>query len=212
MKIKRILIIFGVTCLTIVANSNAAKYIIQFGGTFGFNYVPDSINVVTGDTIQWQGNFTMHPLSSTSVPVGAASFGQTSGDVFDYVVVAEGTYSYQCNIHFSIGMIGKFIATNPTGVENTKTSIRPAVFKLEQNFPNPFNPATRISFDIPSPAHVTLKVYNLIGEEVAKIVDRNMNAGSYSTTWNAASLPSGVYFYRLDAGQFSDTRKLVLLK
>lgn len=208
----RAIIISIILLLSIVANASAAKYIIQFGGSFGLHYLPDSINVFVGDTIQWQGNFTMHPLSSTSVPVGAVSFHQGSSDVFDYVITVEGAYLYQCDVHFSSGMKGKFFASALTGVKNTRTSSLPNTFRLWQNFPNPFNPTTTISFDIPSPTHVSIKVYNLIGEEVAKIVDENMGAGSYSKSLNAASLTSGVYFYQLNAGQFSETRKFVLLK
>jgi plastocyanin len=198
--------------LMVATNANAAKYIIQFGGSFGLNYVPDSINVLVGDTIQWQGSFSFHPLSSTSVPSGAASFSQSSGSVFDYIVTAAGTYLYQCDFHVSSGMAGKFIATGTADVKNSRTSFQPDAFRLQQNFPNPFNPATTISFDIPFSTHVSIKVYNLIGEVVATIVNENMSAGSYSKIWNAASIPSGVYFYQLHAGQFIETRKFVLLK
>jgi plastocyanin len=212
MKIRNILIIWGVAFLAMVTNTYAARYFVQFGGSFGLTYSPDSILVFVGDTIRWQGNFAMHPLSSTSVPPGAVSFHQASSDVFDYVVTVAGTYLYQCDFHFSSGMKGKIIALGTSGVNNTYTSMQPDAFRLRQNFPNPFNPSTTISFDIPSPTHVSIKVYNLIGEMIATIADENMSAGSYSMVWNAASIPSGVYFYRLNAGQFTQTRKLMVLK
>lgn len=105
---------------------------------------------------------------------------------------------------------------------NTKT---PAAFKylLEQNYPNPFNPATKIKFTIPvnrSPLYqtgetgglVTLKVFNLIGNEVAALVNEYKPAGTYEIEFNAENLPSGIYFYKIQTGGFNETRKMLLLK
>jgi len=83
---------------------------------------------------------------------------------------------------------------------------------LMQNYPNPFNPATTFSFSLPSQSLVSLKVYDALGREVAVVLFEEMPAGTYSRQWNAAGLPSGIYFYRLSAGSFAETRKLVLLK
>ncbi len=88
----------------------------------------------------------------------------------------------------------------------------PAVYALYQNFPNPFNPTTTISYDLPESVSVVISLYNLVGEKVMTIVDRNQSAGHYSFTMQADQLPSGVYFYRLEAGDFIRTRKLILLK
>ena len=88
----------------------------------------------------------------------------------------------------------------------------PQAFSLAQNFPNPFNPTTTIQFDLPKAGHATLKVYNSLGEEVAALVAGDLPAGSFQTVWNAGGMPSGTYFYRLITGDFSQTRKLVLMK
>jgi beta-glucanase (GH16 family) len=96
----------------------------------------------------------------------------------------------------------------------------PDHFALSQNYPNPFNPSTTISFDLSSQSFVSLKVFDVIGKEVATIVSEEMSAGSYTKKWNTNGLPSGVYFYRLQArqtsggqaGSFIETRKLVLLR
>jgi hypothetical protein len=89
----------------------------------------------------------------------------------------------------------------------------PQTYALQQNFPNPFNPATNISFSIPLQSAVHLSVIDLLGREVAVLVNDDLrNAGSYTITWNAAGVSSGVYFYRLQAGDFVSTRKLILLK
>jgi plastocyanin len=194
-----------------VTVAHATTHIIQFGGSFGLHYSPNSLNVSVGDTIRWEGDFSMHPLSSTTIPVGGQSFHQTSGSVFSYSVIIAGTYLYQCDFHVGLGMTGSFSALL-TGVENIQTSFQPDAFRLKQNFPNPFNPTTMISFDIPFQTTVSLKIYNLIGQEVATIANENMPAGSYSKMWNAISMSSGIYYYRLQAGAYSETKKLVLLK
>jgi hypothetical protein len=85
-------------------------------------------------------------------------------------------------------------------------------FSLEQNFPNPFNPTTTISFSIPRRSFVSLKVYDALGREVSRLLSEELPAGTYSRQWNAGTLPSGVYFCRLQAGSFNQTQKLILQK
>jgi hypothetical protein len=99
-----------------------------------------------------------------------------------------------------------------TGVGNNNGTI-PAEYKLEQNFPNPFNPSTTINFSIPRASHVSLKVYNALGKEVASIVDDYMQAGEHSEGFAVnTDLTSGIYFYKLTAGDFTDTKKMMLIK
>ncbi len=88
----------------------------------------------------------------------------------------------------------------------------PSSFALSQNYPNPFNPSTQIQFSVPQAGFVSLKVYDVLGREVATLINRELAPSSYSITWNAANVPSGVYLYRLDAGNYSVTKKMVLLK
>jgi len=83
---------------------------------------------------------------------------------------------------------------------------------LLQNYPNPFNPSTTISFSLPRRSFVTLKIYDVIGREIATIVSEELSAGNYSRSWNASNMSNGVYFYRLQADQFSETKKLFLLR
>ncbi len=85
-------------------------------------------------------------------------------------------------------------------------------FSLSQNYPNPFNPTTTISFTLPSQSSVSLKVFDIIGREVATLVSGEMPAGTYARQWDATKVSSGVYFYRLQAGNLTETKKLVLLK
>ena len=95
-------------------------------------------------------------------------------------------------------------------VVNVITSVQS--YLLNQNYPNPFNPSTTIQFSLPAKEFVTLKIYDVLGKEITTLVNEELNAGSYKNDWNASNLSSGVYFYRLQAGKFSQTRKLTLVK
>jgi hypothetical protein len=95
----------------------------------------------------------------------------------------------------------------------------PSHYSLEQNYPNPFNPATVISYHLPAgqaglpvSSLVTLKVYDLLGREVATLVNEKKDAGRYSVQWDATRFSSGVYFYTLQAGEYRDTKRMLLLK
>ena len=88
----------------------------------------------------------------------------------------------------------------------------PKAFNLYQAYPNPFNPSATIKFDIPKSAEVSIKVYNTIGQEVATLINGHVEAGSYSVTWDAANFSSGVYFYRINSGDYTNIRKMVLIK
>jgi Secretion system C-terminal sorting domain len=128
---------------------------------------------------------------------------------YSYVVTVAGSYHYKCTPHFP-GMEGFFTA-NVIGITPIQGEV-PSNFKLEQNYPNPFNPVTDIRFDIPRSAFVKLTVMNLIGQEVEVLTNGQLSAGSYVADWNASNYPSGVYFYRLEAGTYSDTKKMILIK
>ncbi len=91
-------------------------------------------------------------------------------------------------------------------------SAKPITFKLEKNYPNPFNPSTTISYQLPKAAYVTLKVYDVLGKEVEELVNENKSAGIYNVTFNADDLPSGLYFYKIEAGKYSAVRKMMLMK
>jgi len=85
-------------------------------------------------------------------------------------------------------------------------------YELMSNYPNPFNPTTQISYQIPENGFVNLVVYNSLGQKVAELVNQNQSSGKYSVKFNAANLPSGVYLYKIQAGEFSDVKKMLLTK
>ena len=99
-----------------------------------------------------------------------------------------------------------------TSVENHEPQTVPETFSLEQNYPNPFNPSTNISFSILEDGRVSLKIYNLLGQAVATLIDKEMTAGAYEVVFDAQALPSGIYLYRMQAAEFSQVRRLTLVK
>ncbi len=98
------------------------------------------------------------------------------------------------------------------GTEDDGSEMLPPRFGLAQNFPNPFNPSTAIAFELPESLRVRLAVYDLQGREVAVLLDRAVSAGNHTVTWRAGDLPSGLYLYRIEAGAFSETRTMMLVK
>jgi hypothetical protein len=88
----------------------------------------------------------------------------------------------------------------------------PKVFALEQNYPNPFNPSTTIRYQLPVASEVKLEVYDVLGKKIATLVNERQSAGSYQVVWNASGLSSGTYFYRLQAGTFVETKKMIMVK
>ncbi len=112
---------------------------------------------------------------------------------------------------FGYSMKISYSLLNTTNISTKVVSI-PNKYSLSQNYPNPFNPSTTISFSLPSKSFVTLKVYDILGREIVTIVSEEMPAGRYSKQWNAANLSSGIYFYRLQAGSYTETKKMILLK
>lgn len=103
---------------------------------------------------------------------------------------------------------------NPLWIMTGITSNKPvqSKFELFQNFPNPFNPVTKITFNLPKTSHVMLNVYNTIGQQIAHLVNKNVEAGIHSVTFDGSNLPSGIYLYKLQVNSFIQTKKMLLLK
>jgi hypothetical protein len=99
-----------------------------------------------------------------------------------------------------------------TGVDEQKENLIPTAYALDQNYPNPFNPTTTIEFALPQQGKVSLVVYDILGRAVAQLVNKDLSAGYHKVNFNASQLASGVYFYRIEAGDFVSVKKLMLLK
>lgn len=98
-----------------------------------------------------------------------------------------------------------------TGIQSANTNI-PDKFYLSQNYPNPFNPETVISFAVPKNSFVSLKIYNILGKEVASLINEDMKPGYYNYEWSGQNLPSGIYYYKMETDEFNETRKMILIK
>ena len=144
---------------------------------------------------------TFKPKSSLSAFNGAEATGNWTITINDMVPANDGVFEA-----WSIAILTE------TSTDVKSTDVPPSEFTLFQNYPNPFNPSTRIKYQVSSISQVSLKVYDLLGREVATLVNEYKPAGSYEANFDAKGLSSGIYFYKLQAGSFVQTRKMVLLK
>ena len=134
------------------------------------------------------------------------------GQAHDYIwvdrrVTNGQSYAYQLSDVDAAGQE----TVHPVICTVTPTAL-PTAYSLSQNYPNPFNPSTEISYSLPLETHVTLKIYNLLGQELAVLVDEPRKAGQHTVSWNAIGNASGIYFYRLETEEFSATRKMVFMQ
>jgi len=202
--------------LTMASVVHAATHIIRFGGDLGETYSPKTLNVAIGDIVRWEGDFSSHPLSSTSVPPGALSFHAESGAALEYEVIAEGVYNYRCDSHYDSGMTGSFVATT-TGIEERQNTKTPGAYQLNRNYPNPFNPSTIIGYQLPAEEHVELRIYNTRGRLVLTLINDKRPAGNNSVVWDGSDesgrlVASGLYIYRIKAGGFISTKTMLLVR
>lgn len=145
----------------------------------------------------------------------STTFSQSS-IVYDVGTVIEiGVNADVCadNIIINGGYIGTGRFCNGTvGVEDGNDIELPREYGLAQNYPNPFNSVTIISYQLPESKFVTLKVYDILGNEVEILVNEEKPAGSYNISFDASRFPSGVYYYKLSSGNYTETKKMILLK
>jgi hypothetical protein len=177
---------------------------------FGITYVTlpwiDSDSAWVIAEVQGGSNFRLsHPHIKILASLGEA--GVPNAKPFWYIMYRSldnsNDYVY---FNFNATDSSKITSINSLEMANLKS------FMLHQNYPNPFNPTTTINYSLAKEGHVKINVYNILGGKVAAIVNENKQVGSYSVNFNAADLPSGIYFYRLEAGQFTQVKKMMLLK
>ena len=205
----------------------------------GFN-TNDEITIVTSTTVDGNGEYWYLTFSRPEVdyipiaeistdPTKKVVFGVEAGTILhnaenvkDGSLVSEnrcavvGIFAnaneFMTDEAFTLIQAGiDWILAPATAVEED-INIAPSRFQLEQNYPNPFNPTTNISFTVEKSAHTTLTVYNVLGEEITKLIDATLKAGEHSITYNAGQLMSGIYFYNLISDGHSMTKKMMLIK
>ncbi|MBS1517338.1 MAG: T9SS type A sorting domain-containing protein [Bacteroidetes bacterium] len=190
----------GLTWTTVVAQAGVTGY-ATIKWIEGTNTVYMSGQVGAAGVIEksTDGGLTWSVMTTSSLTgVTHMEFRRVGTTVYGFAVTSNGA-------------VLKLVETVTT-VNNISSSV-PADYKLDQNYPNPFNPSTTINFSIPNSSKVNLTVYNSLGKEVSTLVDEFLNAGSYSTKFTASSdLTSGIYFYTIKAGNFTETKKLMLVK
>lgn len=177
------------------------------------------VNDDLGFGLQTGLQFSM--IDTNTIPKHRYWYSVTSYSIPDWFIICRPS---RCDTLWSVPS-ESWIGLNASSIDlttnvNVDRNIIPSTFKLYQAYPNPFNPQTRISFSVPKESYITLKVYDLLGREVATLVQEKKQQGEYSITWNAERVPSGVYYYRLVAvdpslrsGQvFYETKKMVVTK
>jgi len=174
----------------LICDSEGTVYV---GSTFGYNYYAIS----SDGTLKWK-----LPLTSPIQQIGNTGAITENGTLFlgaHYTILLQHQWRTLMAIRDTV-----------TSVENDSKEI--TAYQLEQNFPNPFNSATIIKYTIPQSGRVTIKVYDPMGGEVATLLDRFHNAGSYDMIFQPKDLANGIYFYTLTSGSYTTTKKLILLK
>jgi hypothetical protein len=192
----------GTDTLTFVT-PNTANYRLRIFGQ-NFNSAAQTITVKEGSTTLVSPALPKLKTDTTGVDVLSSAFTWTGGS--HKIVVSGGGASKDIWID-QVQLVKDSTVTGILG-----NGQRPDVFALEQNYPNPFNPSTKINFTLGKISNVKLTVYNLLGQKVATLLENRMEAGAHSVVFDAARFASGVYFYRIEAGDFTMSKKMLLLK
>jgi hypothetical protein len=176
---------------------------------FGEMFIADESGVNTRVELQDGLRHKYHNLWSADLADNPDLVELNNGDKFSSIT---GYIEYTFNEYKLVPRFNSdFEGYQPVIIDNV-LAYHPDKFSLQQNYPNPFNPSTIISYSIPKSEIVTIKIYNLIGQEIKTLVNNYQNTGSYKITFNAASLPTGIYFYQMQAGTFKEVKKMVLIK
>ena len=175
----------------------------------GYDYCNVEVSSDNGSTWQKissyngvQSGWTQEIFDITSYANGTSQLKIRFTLTSDVYITRDGWYVDDIKLTNYVNVI-----TNIDPLINT-----PLVYSLLQNFPNPFNPNTTIKFEIPRAEYTQLVIYDALGREVAKLVNKELTAGNYEVEWNAENYGSGIYFYQLKAGNYIETKKMMLLK
>jgi hypothetical protein len=142
---------------------------------------------------------------------GYGVFNRTLSKGFGLSYFEEGDLGFHTRYYLQYAKINGIEYGTKVGIQNEDKNIKIS-FNLSQNYPNPFNPSTTINYTIPKAGFVQLRVHDVLGREIAVLVNKNQQKGKYEVTFNASSFTSGIYFYKLQSGSFTETKKLILLQ
>jgi len=173
-----------------------------------FSFAPAGLHIITGDVILWTNFGSLNHTSTSDTGVWNSGI-LIPNETFSFTFDNPGTYPYHCAVHLS--MKDTIFVTSPTGIDDESPSA-PSQFELLQNYPNPFNAQTAIAYALPHYSHVRIAIYNLLGQTIETLVDRDQSAGYHRVLWDASNAPTGVYFYRIEAAGLVQTRKMTLVK
>lgn len=204
-------------------NYLGAQFVQDNAGVYDIVSVP-GVSIMEGIDFSLFAVYPRNPDAISSNTKVSSEILQYSGSDF-YAAVINETEDYKtCLLGFSIEQItpssirAEFMQRIMdyfdiyTDISNSEETIIPEKYQLSQNYPNPFNPNTTIKYSLPENSFVNLKVYDVTGREVSELVNGEKQAGNYIVNFSAQNLPSGIYFYTLISGNFSDTKKMVILK
>ncbi len=166
----------------------------------------------TTNIIEFTYGGTTPGTETFSASIGLKGATGGSGNFVDATTGSTTTANNAISQFPTRGLKYRLIPGTPGFVGTNNSVERPREFKLEQNYPNPFNPTTTIQFAVPTVSDVKLEVFNILGQKVTTLVNRRMEAGLHAVNFNASNLSSGVYFYRLQSGNFVQTKKMMLVK
>jgi hypothetical protein len=203
----------GVTDISMHMNNLGATNLemrLAFDGNGGRCSSTNSVSLSAGSG--WQTVvFPIGPSDLTLVD-GGTNVNATLSNVTELRILHNTSPNWKgASIAATLGVDNITASDMPVHVEQTVVNV-PQTSQLEQNYPNPFNPSTNIQYSISESSKIKLTIYNLIGEEVALLVNGIVEVGFYEVTFNATKLPGGIYFYRLQANGYTQTKKMILMK
>lgn len=173
-----------------------------------FAFVPAGRHITVGDSITWTNlDIATHTSTSDNGVWNSGNLLQNQSFTFRFTSV--GTFPYHCAIHTT--MHDTIFVSQQTGIGDQQPAT-PSDFELSQNYPNPFNAQTTIKYNLPQSGHVTVDIYDMLGQRISSLADGVQSAGAHEYTWNAPNQASGVFFYRVSVDGQTKTGRMVLLK
>lgn len=213
-------VVFSSATITVLDDNNPPVFtdVIQDGRVFVPELTPSGWVV---HNFQYAGSDPDGDAVSFYLVDGPNGSSITASGLFSWELTDQ--YAAQTNIPITVGITDGLLSTEHTSLVNTDNVVGveseaiPTDYSLSQNYPNPFNPSTTIKFGIPEAANVSVKIFNLLGQEVATLVNNNLEAGYHIINFNASNMISGMYFYRIqangiDGSNYTDVKKMLLVK